>query len=74
MWHSKEQLGRQERVAETEKSWKSYTCFSAGYLKKTDESFKHPTCKNITDFIKSINLYDKLINCNYKGAIKPQLC
>jgi len=25
---------KQERVAEIEKSWKSYTCFSADYLKK----------------------------------------
>jgi len=31
MWHSKEQL-KTERVAETVKSCKSYTCFSADYL------------------------------------------
>jgi len=33
--------GRQETVAEVEKSWKSYACFSADYLRKRKNTLQH---------------------------------
>jgi len=50
---------RQERVAEIENSWKSYTCFSAGYLKK--KNIAHHGCRAAADleevFLHAMHLF-----------------
>jgi len=57
--------GRQERVAEIAKSWKSYACFSADYLNELPTILEHFFPRVLLLLLQYFPLYCSLYVCVY---------